>query len=1103
MRPRVALLAVAVAVSAAQLPLLDPLPEPVLERKSCRPTPRLIVAYSETLMSTLSASSKHTTFVHLLQRSKLVPMLSRLNGSIFAPTDDAWKKWDDEHRPEDEPRSYGWLGAAGLDEWLVDEAEAEEALEKRIAQATAEEGERIRAEADNQNWALRQHLLYHILNYTLSEKDWVPSSESNMTIETTLLFPAGAAPTPSPIPEPGTPWTPGKGHGLLGDHGQRLRLALPGSAEGGERGLVGFDHFWAGGAPVWDGAGWEHSDPNNTHLDKGGRKDRQGVRWVRNGAVIGIEGVLAPPMSLLDTLRATPQLAYLAQLIDGLSNLPPPLPPSINNAPHVTLFAASEDAFRKAFDDIERGYLEGGFGAEGLSRVLAPGTLLKIDSKRPVGWSDSWGKKATNVTSASGVLEVSGKNGSVSVNGSDADVVDIFTDNGVIHIMPQILLPEGFELLNSAEKVLLSRNATRFVSLMRSANLSARYIGEPGKKIKHEFTVLAPTDDAIDYMGYLGAQGVLPLDISSILPQGIATAFGIAAPSPPVDDTSPLASLLKYHILPGSYGPDDIKDGMLLGTELKTAELGGARQPIHVEVSERRTPDANWKVEEGEISFGGAMVVGQPIKNGDTVIYFMSAILAPPLDTLQTAVGDLQLSTYIAAVYAAGLERQVKKNPATTYFIPRNKAFNNLGLAMKYLLLPEGRDELRKVLKYHAVDQLLYTPDIEVGLTVLKTMESGNVVMERSDGGNFTLRSPAKWPKHDSGASLPANGDLRPAVMRSHNALTETGVIHIIDGVIMPADVDISIAKLVRGARAHTMPELMIKAGLGWILEGREPTDAEVARVGLEGLVRVAGKGGKKNDPVPDDLAMPAYTVLLPTDKAFSRVNMTYYMSDPEALLALLKLHIIPSNLGTALPKASSEHAPRRPPNDNTPLSLEDDVVYPTLLSPSARYGELAFRAQGDDDFLVGVYNARSGSTERPARTEQAGRASVRWKASQGGRDPASILASFIANAMEKGEDPPALWRGGMTLGGGVIVIDTVLEPYNPGWFTRWGWLVVTIFGAVAVLSLAGTSVWWWYATVRRKREGYERVEAEEEEARQEEENRHWRRMSRGAEAGR
>ncbi|BEI99521.1 hypothetical protein CcaverHIS631_0405640 [Cutaneotrichosporon cavernicola] len=1095
MRP-VALLAFAAAVSAAQLPLASS--EPDME------------PYSETIMSTLSASNKHGTFVHLLQRSKLVPMLSRFNGSIFAPTDAAWKAWEDAHRPDTDERVHGWLGTSGLAEWLLNDDEAEAALARRVA-AAGVDGPRVRAEADNQNWAMRQHLLYHILNYTLTERDWAPREENNITIETTLLFPMGKEPAPSPIPPPGTPWTPTHGQGLLGSHGQRLRVALPGSVEGGDRGLVGFDHFGKNGACVWDGSGWEN-DPNNTHIWTGrdpdtdknkDRKKERGVRWVRNGVVIGLDGVLAPPSSLLDTLRNTPQLAYLAQLLDVPQETQLPLPPSLDEAKHVTLFVASEDAFTTAFDDLERGYLRGLFGIEGLSRVLAPGTILVLDDKHPVGWSDMWSKKGTNVSSASDILEVTGKNGSLSVNGTTAEVVDIFTANGVIHIMPNVILPEGFELLNSAEKVLLSRNATRFVSLMRSANLSVRYIGEPGKKAKRGFTILAPTDDAIDYMGYLGSQGVLPLELSGLFPQSIAGPLGLSSvPGPPADDTSPLAQLLKYHILAGSYAPDDVKDDMLIPTELSTAELGGARQPIRVEVSERRMSGATWDVEVGEISFGGASVVGQPVKSGDTIIYFMSEILAPPLDTLQTAIGDLQLSTYIAAVYAAGLERSIKKNPATTYFLPRNKAFNNLGLAMKYLLLPEGRDELRKVLRYHAVEQLLYTRDVEVGLTVLKTMEGGNILLDRSDNNNYTLRSPSQWPKHDSGsASVPSNGDLRPAVLRAHNALTETGVIHIIDSVVLPADVKINIAKLIRGSKQHTMPELLVKAGFGWILEGRQPTDEEVSDLGLPGDFRTLGKsknGKGDGNANPDDLAQPAYTVLVPTDKAFSRINMTYYFSDPEALKRLLKLHIIPSNLGASLPKGSSEHGPRQPPADNTPLALEDDVVYPTLLVFESQYGEVGFRAQGDDDFLVGVRNARGGSSDRPARTGPAGRASVRWEAAK--QSIIGILSTTSIHSDAHTADDPAstpLWRGGMTLGGGVIVIDAVLEPYDPPWFTRWGWLVLTVFGTVAVVSLAGVSVWWWWATTKKKQEGYERLATAQEEARQEEENRHWRRTSR------
>jgi hypothetical protein len=337
------------------------------------------------------------------------------------------------------------------------------------------------------------------------------------------------------------------------------------------------------------------------------------------------------------------------------------------------------------------------------------------------------------------------------------------------------------------------------------------------------------------------------------------------------------------------------------------------------------------------------------------------------------------------------------------------------------------------MLRYLAVEKLVYTPDVEDGKTVLATMHGGNIVLNRSENNTFSLLSPSKWQGRDSGTSLPANGDLHPARMMAHNALAETGVIHIVDSVVLPADMDITPAKLMRGSKQRTMGELMTKAGLGWILDGREPTLAEVERAGLQKTVRPRPQDDddgdhRADDPDRSNYALPSYTILMPTDKAFSRVNLTYYLSDDRALLDLLKLHIIPSNLAGKLPKASVEHAPRHPPREGLPLALEDDVVYPTLLAPSARYGELAFRVWGENDWFVGVHNARGGSSDRGGRTSTAGRASVRWKKTK---------APSVKEPEGDDSEAAGLWRGGMTLGGGVVVIDTVLIPYDPGWYER------------------------------------------------------------------
>jgi len=403
---------------------------------------------------------------------------------------------------------------------------------------------------------------------------------------------------------------------------------------------------------------------------------------------------------------------------------------------------------------------------------------------------------------------------------------------------------------------------------------------------------------------------------------------------------------------------------------------------------------------------------------------------------------------------------------------------------MRYLLLPEGKDELRKVVRYHAVDGVLYTPDVQAGRQVYKTVEGGEVVLSKTMGTNSTLRlsSPSNWEGHDSGEGIPSNGELRPAKVTHFDALTDTGVIHTIDSVMIPADVSITISKLIRGSKQNTMVDLMIRAGLAWVLEGREPTSSEVQRLALQGFVRSWDNEDDDESDLPDEdlLAMPSYTVLCPTDKAFSRLNLTHFLTDKEDLVNLLKLHIIPSQ--PSIPRSAGSKVPAAPPQDGQPLSLGDDLVFSTLLSSASKYGDIAFRATGDNSFIVGIRNARGGLGNDAARVGAAGRASVRWR-------KAHSSAGSLKKKKDKTEDDDedevgyeALWQGGMALGGGVVMVDSVLVPYEPSWFSRWGWLVLALVGIGLVLVVAAVSFGWWWMTRARKEEGYEALEGEEEE---------------------
>ncbi|KAK4683657.1 hypothetical protein P7C73_g6577, partial [Tremellales sp. Uapishka_1] len=871
----------------------------------------LTASFAETVVSALSSSSQHTIFLHLLQRSKSIPMLAHMSAAtVFAPTDRAWENWAEKHRPgegEDDVFAHGWLGKDGL-----------EATDF----------------TDNQNWALRQHLLYHMLNYTLSPSRF-GSNHSKVSTETTLLFPLLQEPKLPPTPPPGPPWLPRGGEELLGGRGQRLRV-------GKER--IGADWKGDGGARIWDGSGWDKGN--------GTRKQIQGGKWTRNGAVIGIEDVLEPPPDIESIIKSHPSLTYLSTLLWSAEELPSPLPKSLNSTPHLTVFAPSNEAFG-SLDEVERRYLESDSGEEGVGRVVSSGIVLAV-GKDGVGWSDSWEKKdggeclvlkvvpklmegmvAEAVNGEELVVESS--DGSLRVNGTTADEVDIFASN---------------------EKVLLSYNATRFVALLRSANLSNTYVG--GTDDDKPWTILAPTDDVLDTVSKWDGTGA-PLtpnfwmddepgyfedeDLDS------EEALVIRRPSTPVPDVSPLAALLQYHILPFKLSPDAIKDGMLLPTELRPKTLSGQPQMIKVEVSERYNPAVEW-IDAGEIKFGATTVLASPVNAGQSIIYLISNLLSPPLDVLQTAISDLRSSTFIAAVYSADLEKLVKKSPGVTWLIPRNKAFGDLGLVLKYLLLSDraSKDDLRKVLKYHALEDVVYEEDFRSGDTTYRTLEGSDIVLERIKGtkgygnGSLALRSPRN--KFD----MPLNGELRSTRLLEKNALTETGVIHTVDQVMLPSDVDITLEKLVKGSKESTMLGLMKKAGLSWVLEGRDPVGEEVVLYSSDATT-----------------PMPSFTILCPTDKAFARLNISA-LSD-EDLESLLKLHIIPADMNANLDLTQSQSRPR----DGEPLFLNDDLVYSTLYSNSSKYGKIAFRATGDNSYIVGIKDARGGGGNEVARVGASG----------------------------------------------------------------------------------------------------------------------------------
>jgi uncharacterized surface protein with fasciclin (FAS1) repeats len=135
-------------------------------------------------------------------------------------------------------------------------------------------------------------------------------------------------------------------------------------------------------------------------------------------------------------------------------------------------------------------------------------------------------------------------------------------------------------------------------------------------------------------------------------------------------------------------------------------------------------------------------------------------------DIVAVASGAGSFSTLVAAVQAAGLVETLQGEGPFTVFAPTDDAFAALPAGvLDKLLLPENQDVLVKILTYHVVAGKVMAVDVTAG--DVATVE-GQTIALATDGG------------------VTVNG----ANVVTADVEASNGVIHVIDAVILPPDVD-------------------------------------------------------------------------------------------------------------------------------------------------------------------------------------------------------------------------------------------------------------------------------------------------------------------------
>ena len=237
------------------------------------------------------------------------------------------------------------------------------------------------------------------------------------------------------------------------------------------------------------------------------------------------------------------------------------------------------------------------------------------------------------------------------------------------------------------------------------------------------FTIFAPENAAFD-----------------ALPEDAATTLLLP------ENEALLTDILTHHVVAGEVYASDLTDGQVIttlsGETLEVDITGGAVTLIA----------------------GGGAVVGvveTDLQASNGVVHLIDTVLLPPLDILDTAALS-GFNTLVALVDEAGLTTTLRGDGPFTVFAPTDDAFTEI-------TAPAG-DVLEAVLLYHVVEGEVFAADLSDGQVV--TTASGESFAVNVDGG--------------SGAVTITDGNGNTVHVTVTDVLASNGVIHVIDGVLLP-----------------------------------------------------------------------------------------------------------------------------------------------------------------------------------------------------------------------------------------------------------------------------------------------------------------------------
>ena len=230
-------------------------------------------------------------------------------------------------------------------------------------------------------------------------------------------------------------------------------------------------------------------------------------------------------------------------------------------------------------------------------------------------------------------LTVSLMNGMVQIDNANVSVADIETDNGVVHVIDAVLVPEEDESTTVVDVVVNSENHTTLEAAVVAAGLVETLSGDG------PFTVFAPTDAAF-----------------ALLPEGLVAQLL-------EDPTGDLTTILTHHVHSGNVLSTDLSNEMIVptlaGTELTVNIMDGMVQIDNANVSV-----ADIETDNGVVHVIDAVLIPSDLNIDDANVLPSQDNYLYSIDIMGRKINNVLYQQIIFDVYSSGkvVKRFITKN---------------------------------------------------------------------------------------------------------------------------------------------------------------------------------------------------------------------------------------------------------------------------------------------------------------------------------------------------------------------------------------------------------------------------------------------------------